>query len=176
MDELQASLVEDIAAMDLSEEARQSGIATIQGYISAAGSMRGQVAAAYADLGNVATSVLQGNKTSRRGYAAGTMDAEAGVHLVGEYGPELVAFRGGESVLTAAHTQEVLSAGRSAVEAIPTNTAQTFQISLSPSYSFTGTQSREDMDAAFQRQNENLRVLILDVVREAQFDSQRRAF
>ena len=176
MDELQASLVEDIAAMDLSEEARQSGIATIQGYISAAGSMRGQVAAAYADLGSVATSALQGNKTSRRGYAAGTMDAEAGVHLVGEYGPELVAFRGGESVLTAAHTQEVLSAGRSAVEAVPTSAAQTFQISLSPSYSFTGTQSREDMDAAFQRQNENLRVLILDVVREAQFDSQRRAF
>ncbi len=32
------------------------------------------------------------------------------------------------------------------------------------------------MDAAFQRQNENLRVLILDVVREAQLDSQRRAF
>lgn len=176
MDELQASLVEDIAAMDLSEEARQSGIATIQGYISAASSMRGQVAAAYADLGSVATSALQGNKTSRRGYAAGTMDAEAGVHLVGEYGPELVAFRGGESVLTAVHTQEVLSAGRSAAEAIPASTAQTFQISLSPSYSFTGTQSREDMDAAFQRQNENLRVLILDVVREAQFDSQRRAF
>ena len=104
------------------------------------------------------------------------MDAEAGVHLVGEYGPELVAFRGGESVFTAARTQEVLSAGRSTVEAIPTSTAQTFQLTLSPSYSFTGTQSREDMDAAFQRQNENLRVLILDVVREAQLDSQRRAF
>lgn len=176
MDELQTSLVEDIAAMDLSEEARQNGIATIQGYISGASSMRGQVAAAYASLGSAATSALQGGNTSRRGYAAGTMDAEAGVHLVGEYGPELVAFRGGESVLTAAHTQEVLSAGRSAVEAMPTSTAQTFQFTLSPSYSFTGTQSREDMDAAFQRQNENLRVLILDVVQEAQLDSQRRAF
>lgn len=176
MDELQTSLVEDIAAMDLSEEARQSGIATIQGYISGASSMRGQVAAAYASLGSAATSALQGGNTSRRGYAAGTMDAEAGVHLVGEYGPELVAFRGGESVLTAAHTQEVLSAGRSAAEAMPTSTAQTFQFTLSPSYSFTGTQSREDMDAAFQRQNENLRVLILDVVQEAQLDSQRRAF
>ena len=176
MDELQTSLVEDIAAMDLSEEARQSGIATIQGYISGASSMRGQVAAAYASLGSAATSALQSGNTSRRGYAAGTMDAEAGVHLVGEYGPELVAFRGGESVLTAAHTQEVLSAGRSAVEAMPTSTAQTFQFTLSPSYSFTGTQSREDMDAAFQRQNENLRVLILDVVQEAQLDSQRRAF
>ena len=176
MDELQTSLVEDIAAMDLSEEARQNGIATIQGYISGASSMRGQVAAAYASLGSAATSALQGGNTSRRGYAAGTMDAEAGVHLVGEYGPELVAFRGGESVLTAAHTQEVLSAGRSAVEAMPTSTAQTFQFTLSPSYSFTGTQSREDMDAALQRQNENLRVLILDVVQEAQLDSQRRAF
>lgn len=176
MDELQTSLVEDIAAMNLSEEARQSGIATIQGYISGASSMRSQVAAAYASLGSAATSALQGGNTSRRGYAAGTMDAEAGVHLVGEYGPELVAFRGGESVFTAARTQEVLSAGRSTVEAIPTSTAQTFQLTLSPSYSFTGTQSREDMDAAFQRQNENLRVLILDVVREAQLDSQRRAF
>ena len=176
MDKLQTSLVEDIAAMDLSEEARQSGIATIQGYISGASSMRSQVAAACASLGSAATSALQGGNTSRRGYAAGTMDAEAGVHLVGEYGPELVAFRGGESVLTAAHTKEVLSAGRSAVEAMPTSTARTLQISLSPSYSFTGTQSREDMDAAFQRQNENLRVLILDVVREAQLDSQRRAF
>ena len=176
MDELQTSLVEDIAAMNLSEEARQSGIATIQGYISGASSMRSQVAAAYASLGSAATSALQGGNTSRRGYAAGTMDAEAGVHLVGEYGPELVAFRGGESVFTAARTQEVLYAGRSTVEAIPTSTAQTFQLTLSPSYSFTGTQSREDMDAAFQRQNENLRVLILDVVREAQLDSQRRAF
>ena len=174
MDELQASLVEDIAAMDLSEEARQSGIATIQGYISAAGSMRGQVAAAYSSLGSAATSALRGGGSSRRGYASGTTDAEAGVHLVGEYGPELVAFRGGESVLTAAQTQDVLS--RDAVEAVPASMSQTFSFNLSPSYSFTGTQSREDMDAAFQRQNENLRVLILDVVREAQIDSQRRAF
>ena len=174
MDELQASLVEDIAAMDLSEEARQSGIATIQGYISAAGSMRGQVAAAYSSLGSAATSALRGGGSSRRGYASGTTDAEAGVHLVGEYGPELVAFRGGESVLTAAQTQDVLS--RDAVEAVPASMSQTFSFNLSPSYSFTGTQNREDMDAAFQRQNENLRVLILDVVREAQIDSQRRAF
>ena len=93
---------------------------------------------------------------------------------MGEYGPELVAFRGGESVLTAAQTQDVLS--RDAVEAVPASMSQTFSFNLSPSYSFTGTQNREDMDAAFQRQNENLRVLILDVVREAQIDSQRRAF
>jgi phage-related tail protein len=42
------------------------------------------------------------------GYAGGTTNATAGIHLVGEHGPELVSFRGGERVLTAARTQAAL--------------------------------------------------------------------
>lgn len=42
------------------------------------------------------------------GYATGTNNATSGLHLVGEAGPELVKFRGGEQVLNAANTQKAL--------------------------------------------------------------------
>ena len=42
------------------------------------------------------------------GYAIGTNNAMSGLHLVGEAGPELVKFRGGEQVLNANNTQKAL--------------------------------------------------------------------
>jgi len=48
---------------------------------------------------------------SARGYASGTSSAAPGVALVGENGPELVNFRGGESVLPAGQTRAALSGG-----------------------------------------------------------------
>ena len=44
------------------------------------------------------------SKGRRRGYASGTDNASPGVALVGENGPELVYFHGGERVLTAGET------------------------------------------------------------------------
>lgn len=43
------------------------------------------------------------------GYATGTQNATKGLHLVGEAGPELVRFRGGEQVINAGNTQKALS-------------------------------------------------------------------
>ena len=45
------------------------------------------------------------------GYATGTQSATAGLHLVGEAGPELVRFRGGERVFNANDTRDILSGG-----------------------------------------------------------------
>ena len=42
------------------------------------------------------------------GYATGTQSASRGIHLVGEQGPELVKFRGGEQVINAQNTKEQL--------------------------------------------------------------------
>jgi ABC-type transporter Mla subunit MlaD len=42
------------------------------------------------------------------GYATGTNNALSGLHLVGEAGPELVRFRGGEQVINAGNTQKAL--------------------------------------------------------------------
>lgn len=45
------------------------------------------------------------------GYATGTDNATAGLHLVGEAGPELVRFRGGEQVFNANETRNMLQNG-----------------------------------------------------------------
>lgn len=45
------------------------------------------------------------------GYATGTNNATRGIHLVGEAGPELVKFHGGEQVLNAGNTQKALVSG-----------------------------------------------------------------
>ncbi|MFD8117098.1 transglycosylase SLT domain-containing protein [Streptomyces microflavus] len=52
-------------------------------------------------------------------YATGTNSASPGMHLVGERGPEMVAFGGGEKVFTAAQT----ATGLSALSATPTTPA-----------------------------------------------------
>lgn len=117
MDELQAELAEDIDAMDLGDEAAAAGKATLQGYIDGANAMLPQVQAAYAELASAAVNAL-GNShaaayntarakqaiSTRRGYASGTNNAEPGWAMVGENGPELMFFNGGEQVLNAAET------------------------------------------------------------------------
>ena len=53
----------------------------------------------------------RGNYLKVDGYASGTENATRGVHLVGENGPELVFFDGGEKVLNALNTRNLLSNG-----------------------------------------------------------------
>lgn len=117
MDELQAALAEDIEAMDLGDQAKASGQATIQGYIAAANEMMPLVRSAYAELGQAAISAMgpmsysdsayAANRT--RGYASGTNNAQPGWAYVGENGPELMFFNGGEKVLNARETTKLNS-------------------------------------------------------------------
>ena len=108
MDELQTALAEDIEAMDLGDEAKASAQATIQGFIDGATSMLPQVTAAYTRIANAAKAALStsgtGTAGSIPGYAVGTQSAAPGFALVGEHGPELVYFNGGEQVMTAEET------------------------------------------------------------------------
>jgi len=75
------------------------------------------------------TSSYAGGNGAGRGdaYANGTSNATAGLHWVGEYGPELLNFRGGESVLNA----------RDSAKAAGTT------INFNGSYSFSG---QKDID------------------------------
>nr|WP_325304623.1 phage tail tape measure protein [uncultured Oscillibacter sp.] len=127
MDELQTALAEDIEAMDLGDEAAASGRATIQGYINAANDMLPQVKAAYGNLAKAASNALGGNPASNSAYAAnrsvpmyasGTSNAAPGLALVGEEGPELVYFDGGEKVLSAAQTAALQAKPAPALSAI----------------------------------------------------------
>lgn len=72
-----------------------------QGALVAAARSAGQAAAA-------AFKAAQGAAGSVTGFASGTKSAPPGMALVGENGPELVYFHGGEEVFTAAETAKML--------------------------------------------------------------------
>lgn len=106
--------------LNLSAEARASGVNTINAYaqaiqnqkssaVSAAQSVVDSVRAVF-DKSNITYTVPEETTSSpvKRGYATGTLSAEPGVALVGEEGPELVMFRGGETVYTADETERII--------------------------------------------------------------------
>ena len=57
---------------------------------------------------NIGSSIVSGIK-SLFGFANGTNNAPKGIALVGEKGPELIRFNGGEQVLNNRNTQKALS-------------------------------------------------------------------
>ncbi len=91
-------------------------------------------------------------------YASGTLSATAGVHLVGEHGPELVGFGGGERVLNAAMTSRLLGG-----------------VTLSVNFNIEGNVGSGAMEALSEYGNE-FASKVLDVLEEAGIDSRRRAY
>ncbi len=61
---------------------------------------------------------IQTNINATKGYASGTMSAASGLHLVGERGPELVQFRGGERVY---NNRQSMAMGGLKVEVVANN-------------------------------------------------------
>lgn len=119
MDELAQKAGDTVDELDMSAEAAKNGKATVQAFIDSASNMLPDVQTAYAKIGTAAANALQSKldkaNTSGRAQktgaqATGTRNAEPGWTLVGEYGPEIVYMQGGEGVLNAAQTKDVLPA------------------------------------------------------------------
>ncbi len=182
MDEMQTDLVEDIEAMDLGDEAAENGRATIQGYIDGAVGMFPQVQTAYAQLAQAAKNALSPTYGTRGmplyngdtpGYASGTQNAEPGFAMVGENGPELVFFRGGEQVMNAAETarqRETLSS-ELATAAAPGGSSPSIQVV----FQISGNATPETVDA-LQGYGDEFAARVLEVVENANMDTARRAY
>lgn len=99
-----------------------------------------------------------------RGYAVGTNYAESGLALVGENGPELVNFRGGEQVLTAEKTNAILSRSSSGGGGSTITIAPVFQIS-----------GNADSDT-LQQCAEQIVEMVKDALREEGIDDRRGAY
>ena len=105
---MQTEMEDMVDGMDLSAEAKANAKATMDAYVSEiqAGVAKAQTAI---DSLNFANNTL--GSGGYHGYATGTLDAEPGLAIVGEEGPELVNFGGGEVVYTAAETSNILARG-----------------------------------------------------------------
>lgn len=199
MDELQTALAEDIEAMDLGDEAKASAQATIQGFIDGAVGMLPQVTAAYNRVAAAARAALSASGTgtagSIPGYAVGTQSAAPGFALVGENGPELVYFNGGEQVMTAEETAamresmeiqaitfapqllEALHAihGDGALSAEPGAGSGAGSVELQIVFQINGSASPETVEA-LREYGDEFAEHVLEVMEEAGIDTARRAY
>lgn len=191
MDELLEDLTADIEAMDLSNEAWDSAMATVQGYIDAANDPNtlAKVRQAWSSLATTAAHALNdpnlgssgitaasfGNLTPtaimrlERGYASGTNSAAPGLALVGENGPELVYFQGGEGVLNAKQTSAVLSAGPGSAASVPVQI--TIQVQGNASQDTVGA-----MEDYAERLAGLVTDRVMDRIDEQRVDAARRSF
>ncbi len=187
MDELQTALAEDIEAMDLGDEAAASGRATIQGYINAANDMLPQVKSAYENLARAASSALgpsyssnsayYANTLSSRGYASGTDNAQPGWAYVGEDGPELMFFNGGEKVLNATQTAALQAKATPALSAVVDSagggngSAPSIQLTIH----VDGNATQETVSALSASANEIVD-MVMDRLEDERSDAGRRGY
>jgi len=182
MDELQTQVVEDIKAMDLGDEAAASGRATIQGYIDAANDMLPSVRSAYADLARAMVGSMGPHPASNsawyanstRGYASGTDNAQPGWAMVGENGPELMFFNGGEKVLNAAQTSALQAKSEPAVSAkLATTGGSAPPVQVTFQIDGNATQETVQDLRAFA---DEIVGRVMDTIEDAQADAARGAF
>lgn len=179
MSALQKELETTVQAMDFADEAGANARAALEAFIKQADKYEGRVYSAYKKIAKKAKDALKFNP-SDIGYASGTRSAESGVRLVGEEGPELVYFHGGETVLNAQKTQEVLntepvsaSPVRSKGSASGEEGDRTYNINVTiPSIDAKGMDARELMTAL----SEDLRDTIIGTMEEYEADNRRRAY
>lgn len=182
IDLFQAAIESEIGEMELSSQAKTNAVATIQGYIDGANSMIPQVQNAYNAVAYAAERALYGYAGgsgssihySVPGYASGTTDAERGWKLVGENGPELEFFNGGESVLNARDTSSVISAlsadiagGRGDGE---------YVVTFSPVYNINGSANSEEIESVLRQHDADLHQMFLDWMEEIGADAARRTY
>ena len=157
-----------------------------------------QVYAAYSRIGLAAQNALtlSAGASSIPGYAVGTQSAEEGFALVGENGPELVYFNGGEQVFTAEETAALRQS--QSLEAIMFSPALMAAMGggrnnavsaerddpgggstilyFSPQYDLNGVSNAAELEAVLAAHDEGMRELILQVLEEAGVDAARRSY
>lgn len=207
MDALVSDLESTVEEMDLQEQAAQSGYNTIQGFIDAATNPTtlARVSSAYSALAQRASAAISANSGTTipitGHYASGTQDAAPGFAEVGENGPELVFFNGGEKVLTAEETealksgQDIARAGNvidfAAAAALyssrnpesadeisvePAGSGGGYHIVVNPVYNINAVDDGEDLETKLQRHDEKLMELLREMIEDIQDDDRRRKF
>ena len=198
MDELQAELAADIEAMDLGAEAAASGKATIQGFVSGAEGMLPQVQAAYSRIAQAAIDAIDAkleiHSPSRvmeekadmtwAGYIKETeaLQPDVAEAMSGMAGAGVEAFSAEEiqavgiapqlmAYLASYQTSNAISA-----ESGAGGGGGSIVIYFEPQYDLAGVTNAAELEAILAAHDEDMRELILEVLREAGVDAARRAY
>ena len=112
------------------------------------------------------------------GYATGTEHAERGFKMVGEEGPELVWFNGGEKVMDAQETaayQRSLSAEPVGVLRDGGSTRST-SINVSPVFNLSGSMDTAEVRAILDDQTGRIRDIVESTLNEIESDRERMVY
>lgn len=175
LDDIKASIANTVNDMNLDRDAAVAAGNTIQAYANALLAGKGSVVDAAEIVSQAALSALSGvsslnassggsNTANIPGYAVGTNYAKSGLALVGERGPELVNFNGGEQVLTAEQTNAILSR--------PSSGGVGSTITIAPVFNVTGNVDNDIL----QQWAEQLVDMVRDAMREEGIDARRGAY
>lgn len=190
LDQWRDQLTEAIEEMDQSDEAREAMEETIRALIDTASdpSLRAEMRNALGGLVQIASVSRIGLDSSNGyvstallhmdGYASGTDNAERGWKLVGEDGPELMFFQGGERVWNARDTAAALgNAPRYEAALAAPHTA--VPVSVQIAVNVQGNVSQDTVDALQDRAAEIAGMVtdqVMDRIHEEQIDAVRRSF
>lgn len=182
MDGIAEDMSATIENMNLSSEAKNAAEETIRAYADAIAAGKGSVVEAAdivaAAVGNaLGIASASDNKTLAGGdyvkgfhaidaYASGTDYANAGYALVGEEGPEIVKFGGGEKVYPNDQTMAIL--GDSARNSGGGQTV----VNISPQFTVNGNAD----SSMFKEWSEQLVELVRDTLRNEGIDARRGAY
>lgn len=179
--EIIAHFTNEVEQLNLSEEAKESGMSTIMGYIEGAESLLPDVSTAFGKVSNAVRTALFGSSTSTgfrdyspEGYASGTMNAKRGWNWVGEEGPELMWMNGGEVVLPADISSFITA--EPTLEALSSNTQSGgMVVHFAPSYQISGSDP-DRLEAILRDHDEAMRDSIAEIVADVVADQERRVY
>lgn len=183
---LKEELENTVKELDKGSEAAQAAADTMSAYVESLGEAEGDATAqaqAIADAVNAALSTIadvdvninyhENGKPSDLGTeghdAIGTDYAAAGLHLVGEEGPEIVMMHGGEKVLTANETVNALSSAGSG------DGGRHIEVQFSPVFNVNGGDA-EGIRAVLEEQTQNMREQIASVMEDIMTDRMRLSY
>ena len=194
MDKLKKEIEDAVQEMDFSGDAQANAEASMNAFVQAISGFSGKAKQAAEKVVDsveqvcntanptITIDVKLGNMPNIPHDAEGTNNAERGVTLVGEEGPELVYMNGGEAVLDATKTAALLRNVEN-MNAQPVNASisnskggDSYTITVSPQYNVSSGVNAAEVKAAIEQQNENLRDEVESVINDLIVDQNRRRY
>lgn len=164
------SVADSVDKLDQSKQAEANARATIEAYIMGIYSMIPKIGAAFGSIAgmlpvtNSAYSIMLDKALALNAYATGTNSAASGWALVGEEGPELMYMQGGERVIPAAASAEMLGSGG------------TTQLVFSPEYHISGNMDPDKLERILREHDAELTEQIVDFLDNRAVDRRRLSY
>lgn len=191
MNALTEELAATVADLDMSSEAGEAAVATMEAYVASISGSAGEAGAAgneVASAVNAALATIERDVTISIGYsvepmpslpsiprnyalhnAIGTDYASEGLHLVGEEGPELVYMGGGEKILTANETVNAISGASG-------DGGSVIEVQFSPVFNVSGGGNVSEIRSMLEDQSASLREQVESIMEDVLSDKRRTAY